>query len=151
MARRHQLVEQIPRPPKRTEYEEVTEVAVVVRERGRVLLRHCQPNERWAGLWDFPRFEVSGNGHKALEEQISAGMQRLVGFDVVSARQMATIKHGVTRFRITLHCYEARRARRSAKVGQNDGNGFVRWVPMANLDAYPLSTTGRKICRLLRE
>ena len=50
------LVGKIPRPAKRTKYEDVTEVAVVIRRGDRVVLRHCQPGERWAGLWDFPRF-----------------------------------------------------------------------------------------------
>jgi A/G-specific adenine glycosylase len=51
---------QIPPPPTRPAVTELTEVAVVVRMKKQVLLRRCQPGERWAGLWDFPRFAWNG-------------------------------------------------------------------------------------------
>ncbi len=34
------------------------EAAVVIRRGGRVLLLRCPEGQRWAGLWDFPRFAV---------------------------------------------------------------------------------------------
>lgn len=37
----------------------VTEVALAVRRKGMLLLRQRTENERWAGLWDFVRFEVA--------------------------------------------------------------------------------------------
>src|SRR5262249_40699929 len=55
-AHRDNAVDQIPLPTKRMNYEDASEVAVVIRHRGRVLVRQCQTGERWAGLWDFPRF-----------------------------------------------------------------------------------------------
>ena len=58
---------------------------------------------------------------------------------------MTTIKHGVTRFRITLDCYEAKCIGGRLKRG-----GDVRWVKIGDLEAYPLSVTGRKISRLLQ-
>lgn len=143
-ARRRGLQSQIPRPAKRMNYEDATEIAVVVRDRGRVLLRQCQSGERWAGLWDFPRF--AANGHGTLEEQIALRTYELTGVKVAAGEQLATIKHGVTRFRITLHCYAAIRrssARFTAKIS--------RWVALEALPDYPLSTTGRKLSRLLGE
>ena len=52
----HGWQQEIPRAKRRPDYEQVHETAVVVRRRGKVLLRRCGPDERWAGLWDFPRF-----------------------------------------------------------------------------------------------
>ena len=140
--RRRGLVEQIPRPARRTNYEDVTEVAVVVRDRGRVLLRQCQQGERWAGLWDFPRF--AANGHGTLAEQIALRTFELTGVEVAPGEQLATFKHGVTRFRITLHCYAAARRSSARRVTTT-----ARWVALAVLPEYPLSTTGRKISQLL--
>jgi len=136
------LVAQIPTPAKRTQYEDVTEVAVIVRARGRVLLRQCQPGERWAGLWDFPRFAVSGDG--ALADEIAARTSELAGIDVSAGERLATLKHGVTRFRITLHCYAAATNSPARAISKS-----ARWVKPADLADYPLSTTGRKISRLL--
>jgi A/G-specific adenine glycosylase len=142
-ARQLGVVHDIPRPAKRMNYEEVTEVAVIVRDRGRVLLRQCQPGERWAGLWDYPRFAV--NGHGTLAEQIALRTRELVGINVVAGEQLATLKHGVTRFRITLRCHAAARQSPSGRISPT-----ARWVALADLDGYPLCTTGRQISRLLR-
>jgi len=150
-ARQQGLVAQIPRPSKRMKYEDVTEVAVVIRHRGRVALRRCQPGERWAGLWDFPRFAVeSGNGDGAIAHEIASRTRDLVGLDIAPASHLVTIKHGVTRFRITLHCYQAQlqpAVRR--KAGRIAAANPATWVSIDSLADYPLSVTGRKISRLL--
>jgi A/G-specific adenine glycosylase len=148
-ARQRQLVEQIPRSGKRTNYEDITEVAVIVRERGRVLVRHCQPGERWAGLWDFPRFAATsdGAGGVSIERQVAEHVRELAGLDVIAGRRLTTLKHGVTRFRITLHCYEATRATRARMFADRDS---LQWVAIARLSDYPLSVTGRKIVGLLQ-
>jgi A/G-specific adenine glycosylase len=141
------LVAKIPRQPKAKNYEDVTEIAVVIRRGQTVLLRQCGPGERWAGLWDFPRFAADGDGNGAIDGQLVVRVRDLVGLSVVSKGRFVTIKHGVTRFRITLHGYEAalKSARRS-----NTGDG-ARWVNIDSLADYPLSVTGRKICRLLAD
>jgi A/G-specific adenine glycosylase len=54
--------------------------------------------------------------------------------------------HGVTRYRITLDCYEA--AYVSGRPRSTNGSP-VRWIPAAELTKLPLSTTGRKIARLI--
>jgi A/G-specific adenine glycosylase len=141
-ARRSGLVDSIPRSSQRKAYEEVTEVAVIVRERGHVLLRQCQSGERWAGLWDFPRFAAADEA--TLAEQIATRTRELAGVCVRAGERLATLKHSVTRFRIQLHCYVARRTTRSRRTAQT-----ARWVALPDLPGYPLSTTGRKISRLL--
>ncbi len=140
------MASELPKPAKRTNYEDVTEIAVFVRERGRVLVRHCQGGERWAGLWDFPRFAASGEASATLDLQVAERMRELAGIEVVAGRRMTTLKHGVTRFRITLHCYEATRLSRVREVVTSGG---LRWVKLNQLSGYPLSVTGRKIAKLL--
>jgi A/G-specific adenine glycosylase len=147
-ARQRNVVDKIPRPAKRPTFEEVTELAVIVRRGEKVLLRHCQPGERWAGLWDFPRFAVANpqmNGQ--LERSIIAGTRQLTGLNVEPGDKLTTIKHGVTRFRITLHCYAAELQQKG--LSSKTTSKSVRWVPIASLADYPLSSTGRRISRLL--
>jgi A/G-specific adenine glycosylase len=145
-----QLVERIPTPTKPAKYEDVTEVAVIVRHRGRVALRRCQPGERWAGLWDFPRFAAaSASDNGAIETQIARAAHEMIGLDVHEPSHLVTLKHGVTRFRITLHCYEVKLPRGSQRLTSNGGRGDARWVSIDSLASYPLSVTGRKISRLL--
>jgi A/G-specific adenine glycosylase len=162
-ARQMNVVEKIPRPAKRTNFEDVTELAVVVRDGSKVLLRHCQPGERWAGLWDFPRFAVATTRRAGgvslpvssdvpnaqnFRRQLIAGAHKLTGLQIEPGDHLTTIKHGVTRFRITLHCYDARAKSRKLADGKNRSK-TIRWVAVDSLDDYPLSTTGRRISRLL--
>lgn len=138
-ARKRGLTVQIPSAARKTRYEDVTEVAVVVRSRERVLLRQCQPGERWAGLWDFPRFVADES--RPLDQHV----HELVGVRIGPAQPLVTLKHGVTRFRITLNVFEAHSAARNKLRGSG-----ACWAAIANLEQHPLSVTGRKIARLLQ-
>ena len=115
------------------------------RRDGRVLLRLHKPGERWAGLWGFPRFKLSIKKVRATD--LNKGLQQLTGHQASSFAKLAVIKHGVTRFRITLHVVEGTVARvRSAAL---PGDTEFAWVRPADLSQRALSTTGRKIARLL--
>jgi A/G-specific adenine glycosylase len=150
-ARAQNLVASIPRLAKSKAYEDVTEIAVVVRHRDRVALRHCQPGERWAGLWDFPRFTAAdANDNGQLTRHIANQARKLLGLAIVPGPHWVTLKHSVTRFRITLHCYEAI-IRRTGHSNSEHTSTTARWVPIDDLKNYPLSVTGRKISRLLVE
>ncbi|MHB8973632.1 MAG: A/G-specific adenine glycosylase [Pirellulaceae bacterium] len=139
------LQDQIPRPKKKTTYEPVYEAAVVIQHATRgVLLRRCGDDERWAGMWDFPRFETVAGAESAARE-LPRKVTELTGLTIRATRQFATIKYGVTRFRITLSCY--RTSCRSRGPVRDD----LRWVTLAEITSYPLSVTGRKIARLLAE
>jgi A/G-specific adenine glycosylase len=137
------LQDRIPRPKRRTAYEEIHEAAVVVRRGTRVLLRRCGPDQRWAGLWDFPRFPIQPCNGFALLRQLEDKTREMTGIHVQAGRQLTQIKHGVTRYRITLLCHEARR------IGGRLRDRSMRWVPPTALNEYPLSVTGRRISRLL--
>ena len=144
-AHRHGLVEQIPVSPKKMNYEELREAAVVIYRDGKVLVRQCQPGQRWAGLWDFPRFAVSAESGGRLKSQLTRHVAELTGLEIKPGRRLTTIKHGVTRFRITLSCHEAEcvggRLHKAAAP--------ARWLPPHKLEQLPLSVTGRKISRLI--
>ena len=138
------LQDEIPLPKRKTKYEDRHEAAVIVRRGDRVVLRRCGPDERWAGLWDFPRFPVPARPGDSLSQQLERASKQLTGLQVRLGRQLATIKHGVTRFRITLDCYEA-----DCTGGRLCRNRDVCWVKIAALEDYPLSVTGRQLSRLL--
>lgn len=125
---------------------DVREAAVVVRKRGEVLVRQCPERQRWSGLWDFPRFEVDAEGPLLASEEIVRKLREQTGISVDSAALLQTIKHGVTRYRITLDCYEAEfiggRVRSTAERP-------VRWLARKKLGELPLSTTGRRIARMI--
>ena len=136
--RAHGLQDRIPRPKSKTAYVDVHEAAVVVqRADGRVLLRCCQSGERWAGLWDFPRVELSGPGDQVAEQEVRAKVAALTGVTIDSPRMLTTLRHGVTRYRITLTCYGATCRR------PGPPRADLRWVTPGEIATYPLNVTGR--------
>jgi A/G-specific adenine glycosylase len=146
------LQDRIPAPRRKTPVENLCEAAVIVRRNGFVLLRQCGDDERWAGLWDFPRFRLTlkaelNEGIGANDRQIIDGVRMLVGISIARPNHFVTLRHTVTRFRITLHGFVAQCKRAPAK-GRSDR---FRWVKPEQLVEYPLSVTGRKLARLWRD
>jgi A/G-specific adenine glycosylase len=140
------LQNEIPRMRPKPKPTELREAAVVVRKNGAVLLRQCGVGERWAGLWDFPRFSVAGDGPLFVHNELVAGVREQTGVAVEPGGLLKTMKHGVTRYRITLDCYEARyRAGRARSTTER----VVRWTPVASLAELPLSVTGRRLAQLV--
>ncbi|MGL4514052.1 MAG: A/G-specific adenine glycosylase [Lacipirellulaceae bacterium] len=138
-------VESLAPTTKKLEFTAVREAAVVVRRGDGVLVRQCADGERWAGLWDFPRFAVEAEGPLFVRDELRQNLLAQTGIDCEPGALVKTLKHGVTRYRITLECYAATvasgRARRPTAT--------QRWVTSAELAELPLSVTGRKIAKLV--
>ncbi len=162
------LQDRIPMPRQQPVMEDVQEIAVIVSRRdGAILLRKCRLTERWAGLWDFPRFaanekttrvpgvdrrEPPANSWKAGGSAASTPailldteeVHRLAGISITNIQHFAKLRHGVTRFRITLNCFTAELAAKSSRFHRQSD---LRWVSLRELENYPLSTTGRILAR----
>lgn len=136
------LQAKIPAAKKQPRYEDVIEAAIVVRRGDRVLIRRCGATERWAGLWDFPRFPLAASSGTAMDDELVAKTEQLTQISISVGDRFATIKHGVTRFRITLHCHEAAFVAGSPRPHH-------RWVLPAELIDFPLTMTARKISRFV--
>lgn len=57
---------EIPLAKAKPKITDVTEVSIAIRKAGRFLLRQRGEHERWAGLWDFVRFEISNDDASAI-------------------------------------------------------------------------------------
>jgi A/G-specific adenine glycosylase len=137
--------DRIPKPRASPRTEAVSEAAVVVRRGAKVLLRRCAADERWGGLWDFLRFPLAARRGSKLERELVEKIERHSGLVVEPPSRIATLKHGVTRFRITLDCYLAESADARCKLAV----GTWKWVRVQDLEQFPLSVTGRKLGRLI--
>jgi A/G-specific adenine glycosylase len=109
-----------------------------------VLLVQRPPRGRWAGLWEFPHGPlVEGESH---EEAASRLLHELTGLRAQVGPELLTLQHGVTRYHITLTCFEAEHA------GGDFRSGFYvegRWLSLADLAAYPVSAPQRRLARFL--
>jgi len=136
----------IPAPKPKRPTETRREAAVLVHRGGRVLVVQRPEGQRWAGLWDFPRLQIHAHDPAAIERELAEGVERLTGVAIRPGGHRTTLRHGVTRFRITLACYDAEYV-----SGPPASRRWptMRWLRPGELEAYPLSTTGRKLARLL--
>jgi A/G-specific adenine glycosylase len=146
--RRWQLAERIPARRAKPIVEQVREAAVVVRRGKRVLLVRREPGQRWAGLWDFPRFPLGQSDEALVRQALIDSVARHTGWTIDPGRLLTTIRHSVTRFRISLDCYEAACI---ASAGGRPSGCTTKWVLPKQLDDFPLSTSARKLARLVAE
>jgi len=136
----------IPLPKRKPRATRVHAVAVAIRRRGRVLLVRQNGHGRFSGLWDFPRVEIADAG-PAAQRKLADDVESQCGVRPRDLQHLTTIRHTLTRFRITLDCYVAEPIGAPAK---SHGNlSTVRWVQSKDLGALPLSRTGRQFVQLL--
>ncbi len=140
------LQNKIPKATAKQKFTDLREAAVVVIKNGQVLVRQCGANERWAGLWDFPRFELSSEGPLFVRDELIAKTREQSGITIQPGNLLTTIKHGVTRYRITLDCYTA-----IYQSGRLATDKALRWLMVSELTELPLSTTGRKLANLIKK
>jgi A/G-specific adenine glycosylase len=140
-----------PKPPKIIT--ELREAAVLIEQDGRWLMRRCQTGERWAGLWDFPRFDITGcdseaSARNALARSVLDRFQ--LSIDVEDC--VHSLKHAVTRYRITLHCYDAKiLGRRKTSPSVRSQAGVSQWCDLAQMEELALSSSGKRVLRWLKK
>jgi A/G-specific adenine glycosylase len=166
------LEETIPGKVKRMVYEDRQEFALLIREAAppdassaaaptRYLVYQVPAGRRWGGLWDFPRY---GGAEAATPDEAVRRAQHAFGLSVELGPHETTLRHGVTRYRITLDAYHATCASSAAPAAPRDapagseGDGSegdgdevaVQWRTPSELVDLPLNVTGRKLANRLR-
>ncbi len=145
-AHRLGLQDQIPGKVTKIEYQSRLEFAFVIPvDGGGFLLARIPDGQRWAGLWDFFRWTDGDVPHAAAA---ALALTRRSGIDVRPTRQLMTIQHAVTRYRITLEVHLADAVRLADVTGNPER---LRVVAREELAHWPLNTTGRKIARVLTD
>lgn len=146
-ARRLGIQEQLPETAARPKVTEVRMVAALVFREGRVLIVQRRADEsRWAGMWQFPTAEV--RPEETPEEALRRSVAEAVGLKVLPGERADLVRHGVTRYRITL---EAFRCEAADGVTRVVGCQAWSWAAPERLAAYALPAAHRKIAsRLLR-
>ncbi len=162
------LQESIPVATKKMKYQELNEAIVIVKRGNKFLVRQCGADERWAGLWDFPRYEIGFPDQSDLQNQKSKGsakslasarlnlvqgagsiessiaktVNRETGLVVALEKSSKQLKHAVTKYKIKLDCYVA-----ATVTGRLKKNSNLRWMTIAQVREAPMSVTGRKIAK----
>ena len=117
---------------------------MVVRKGRRVLLVQRPGEGRWAGMWEFPHGEVA-NGARPIAAAARLS-KALTGVETDRPAEWLTVRHSVTRHRITMRCFQA-----TYRAGRFRSPFYVRgrWVEPARLHEYPVSVPQRMLARAL--
>jgi A/G-specific adenine glycosylase len=134
----------------------ITELAVVLRR---------TESERWAGMWDFVRFEISADESSALPlvqkrdrtkslfspeglelpESAVRKTQSQIGLKPGPIVASTEFSYSVTRYKVQLICFAC-----SARRGRGKLSDGVQWFSHDELPELPLSMTGRRIADWLK-
>jgi A/G-specific adenine glycosylase len=124
----------------------VDEVAVVVRRSGKVLVGQRLDRGRWASFWEFPHAPIdSGETHRGAAMRI---LPALTGVAASLGRELATLTHSITRYSITMVCFEARHRKGEFQAGHYQ-QGL--WARPAQLAQLPFSSPQRRLAQILSD
>jgi A/G-specific adenine glycosylase len=114
--------------------------AFVTMDRGRFLVRQRPAGVVNAHLWEFPNTEIF-----AENEDLKKAAQKVLGHVPVSLEQLCTIKHSITRYRISLEVYSATTTFNTKRRPMNG-----EWFGGSELTALAFSSAHKKILKQLR-
>jgi A/G-specific adenine glycosylase len=141
LARQRGTPQNYPIKHKRTRYEDRQELALLVtcqknRSAQQILVRRCQPNQRWAGLWDLPRLGVE----KTLDANDLWNWVHNHHWKVLrQSSWQRQFRHAVTKYRIALDIQELQ------VKPKRDLPPHHEWIAVSELDQLPLNVTARKV------
>lgn len=143
-----------PKPPRI--YEERREVVLLLQNHNQqYLMRRCGPGERWAGLWDFPRYDVTDcKSDEEIFDSIRSQFIEQFGLSYDTRSESESIKHGVTRYKITLRCFHGIINASSVVAESNPTSSATpehNWCTLSELEQLPLNSTGKKLSTRLKE
>jgi A/G-specific adenine glycosylase len=112
--------------------------AFVIEKNGKFLVRQRPAGVVNAHLWEFPNVELNGEPAKP-----SDAVKKLFGFTPKDVKSLCTIKHSITRYRITVEAYHT--------FAPNGLNAEPQtWLPLAKLQKLSFPSAHGKILKALR-
>jgi len=122
--------EQLPNFGKRTAATSRRFVAFVISRRGKFLVRQRPAGVVNANLWEFPNVE-------AVETELSKAARELLEVNLTALQPLCSIKHSITRYRISLDVFRAELPGKSSSSG--------RWCSLKELERLSFPSAHRKI------
>ena len=130
------LQERLPNLGKRATATQRHFVAFIVERDGKFLVRQRPADVVNAHLWEFSNVEIG-----AQHSRNPRAAARNLGFQLTAATPFCTIKHSITRYRITLEVFRARLGGMSYKSPKLNGV----WLSLKRLNELPFTAAHKKI------
>lgn len=142
--------ESLPEFAPKPEFTKQIDVSAILRnpkDANQLLIVRRPEGGLWGGLWEFPR--VTANEGESTGDAATRALREIAGLTAEDTGEpLATVRHGVTTRKITL---QAIPCRLTAQAKPKPAEGFqVSWVPLTELDRYPLSSPQAKLLAHLK-
>ena len=134
VAHRKRVVHLLPNLPRRAPATARRFVAFVIEQNSRFLVRQRPVGVVNAHLWEFPNGEMNG------ETDINKVARNSLGFGPESLQPVGTIKHTITRYRITLDVFRCTANGAGARLGERE-----RWLTSKHLHRLPFASAHKRI------
>lgn len=120
--------------------------AVVVDQRGRVLIAQRQETSMLGGLWEFPGGKQEP--HETIEQCIARELKEEMGIEIAVGKHLVTVRHAFSHFTMDLHAHACRLIRgRPRAIHCADW----RWVAVEETRNYPFGRADQQIIAHLRK
>jgi len=133
-ARQSWSVDKYPVRARKEKTEQQKHVVWVPLHNGKFGLRQIEKGQWWEGMWEFPRVDATSLS----DDEVDAALRKVVGLGW--AEDIGSVRHSVTRFRITIYASLVRCESKSRKL---------RWFTNKELETLPMPSSQRKVLRLL--
>lgn len=141
-ARQKGLQDQRPVLKPKKEVPHYVHAAAVIIERKRVLLSQRPSQGLLGGMWEFPNGRVKADPARELSGMLKKAYGLQAKKDPRGKETFAIVKHGYSHFHVTVHPFLAELL--SRPKGTN-----LKWVPLKELDHYPMGKIDRQIAKMI--
>jgi A/G-specific adenine glycosylase len=143
-AKKRDLQDQLPIKTKRKPLPHHDVTAAVIRKKGRLLIAQRPLGGRLGGLWEFPGGKVESG--ETLKQCLRREIKEELSIRIKVGRQITSIDHAYTHFKITLHAFECELM--SGKPQALQVQDF-KWVRMNELKKFAFAKTDLRIISAL--
>jgi A/G-specific adenine glycosylase len=150
-ARELGLTARLPETRKPPPVTEVKMAAALILDAGRVAVVKLLPSAaRWASMWQFPNVEVGAD--ETLESAAERAARELAELRIDAGSELTTVRHSVTRYRITLTALSCR-LQKAARVPKANQRPLLveelAWKRVRELQALAMPAAHRRLAQAL--
>ena len=120
-------------------------VAVILNDRGQILIDRRPEKGLLGGLWEFPGGKIEPN--ETVQECIKREIDEELGIEIAVGEHLITINHVYSHFRVTLTVHYCRHLDGEPQPIECDE---IRWVTLAEIDQFPFPKANSQIIEALR-
>lgn len=136
------IVAERPIPGKRPAIAHLNVATGVLLHGSRVFVQKRLPEGAWAGLWEFPGGRVEEG--ETPEAAVVREFKEETEFDVRVVRKLDLVRHGYTRYRVSLHCFELELVHERREPVLTAAESFL-WLGFSELAGYAFPAGHRKL------